>query len=67
MLTYHDIDLVHSALANSRCDQLRHLAIAQVHVGVKRRRYFNLCELGEFHSDVDRVVRSRDVVLFGDF
>jgi hypothetical protein len=67
VLTYHDIDLVHSTLADCWRHQLRHLAISQVYMGVERRRQLNLRQLGELHVDVACVVRLRDVVLSRDF
>jgi hypothetical protein len=67
VLTYHDIDLIHSALADCWRHQLRHLAISQVYVGVKRRRQLNLRQLGELHVDAAFVARLREVVLSRDF
>ena len=36
-LAYHDIHLIHTTLANRGCDQLRHLAIAEMYMGVESR------------------------------
>ena len=48
-LAYHDIHLIHTTLANGGGDELAHLAIAQVHVGVKRRRQLNLVQIQKSH------------------
>ena len=48
-LAYHDIHLIHTTLTDSGGDELRHLPITQVHVGVESRRQFNLSQVGESH------------------
>lgn len=48
-LAYHDIHLIHTTLADGGGDELRHLTITQVHMGVKRRRQLNLRQVRETH------------------
>jgi hypothetical protein len=49
-MAYHNIHLIHTTLANARGDELRHLAIAQVHVRIKRRWQLNLGQICEPHD-----------------
>ena len=48
-LAYHYIHLIHTTLADSGGDELRHLPITQVHVGIESRRQLNLGQIGEAH------------------
>jgi hypothetical protein len=48
-LAYHDIHLIHTSLADSGGDELRHFPVTQVHVGIESRRQFNLGQISEAH------------------
>jgi hypothetical protein len=47
--THHNIHLIHPTHANRRRNKLRHLAIAQMHMCVKRGGELNLAQFGKFH------------------
>jgi hypothetical protein len=46
---YHDIDLIDTTLPHRRRDQLRHLAIPEMHMRVESSRQLNLFTFEDIH------------------
>lgn len=65
---YHNIHLIHAPRADGGGDQLRHLAVTQVHVRVERRGQLDLGQIFESHLFLC-LVQGQLVVVFaeGDF
>ena len=48
-LAYHDIHLIHTTLADGGGDELRHVSIPQMHMGIEGRGQLNLSQIRKAH------------------